>query len=60
VEEGKMSKNSRDSFFEDFIGCNKRSYKSWYASGIRRVYHILLWCLDEIKRLKDEIKQLKK
>lgn len=60
VNDKKMSENSKESFFVDFLGCDKGIHKHWYSTGIRKVYYSLLWCLDEIKNHKKRIAILEK
>lgn len=59
-EEKKMPNEERESFFGDFLGCNPTSYKSWYKSGIKRIYFVVIELLEEIEKHRERIRILEK
>lgn len=59
-EEKKMPDEERESFFGAFLGCNPTSYKSWYKTGIKRIYLVVLELLEEIEKHKERIRILEK
>tara|TARA_R110000868_G_scaffold17344_1_gene76319 strand:- start:4888 stop:5166 length:279 start_codon:yes stop_codon:yes gene_type:complete len=56
--ENKIPTAERESFFSVFLGCNPTSYKSWYKSGIKRIYYVILELLEEIEEHRKRIKIL--
>jgi hypothetical protein len=60
VEAKKMTSETRESFFEEFLGCSKTSYKGWWTFGIRKIYLVILFLLDELQEHRKRIKILEK
>jgi polyhydroxyalkanoate synthesis regulator phasin len=60
VKAGKMRAPNRKWFFEDFLGCGQTTYRNWWNNGIKRIYFIVLFLLEEIKEHKSRIEILEK
>ena len=46
-KEGKMTKPNRESFFEDYLGLNKGSWRNFYSQGIKKYYYVIRELLEK-------------
>lgn len=60
LENKKITVPTRDSFFQQFLGCGKTTYNNWWVFGIKKIYLVVLFLLDEIKTHKERIDILEK
>lgn len=56
----KIDTPSRHAFFEQFLGCSKLTYLNWWSHGIKKIYHVILFLLNEIQEHRKRIEILEK